>query len=212
MNKGILTSLALIALALTAIVGGTVAWFTDSAGVEPETFTTGTVKIEAGESWAEGYSVDNWNPGDSTEKEITLEVTGSKRAFVRVRIIETWEDAEFTGEENSIACETHARDIENVEWWVDSQKWPGNPAKWQMLTVGDSTYWYYKGMLDPHKGDGPDKITVLSKVCLNFENTDNRYQGATYTLSMEFEAVQVTHDAVKDEWGVTWNGSEWAAE
>ncbi len=209
MNKGILTSLMSIALAFAAIIGGTLAWFTDSAGIEANTFTAGTVKIEADESWEEGFSIDNWNPGDCTDKVITLEVTGSKRVFVRARITETWEDGEDVGGDDSVACETHTRDIENVRWWVGGQEWPGDPPQWQKLTLDGVTYWYYKGMLDPAGVAGPDRITVLSRVCLVLEDTDNSYQGACYTLSMEFDAVQVTHDAVEDEWGVSWNGSEW---
>ncbi len=209
MNKGILTSLMSIALAFAAIIGGTLAWFTDSAGIEANTFTAGTVKIEADESWEEGFSIDNWNPGDCTDKVITLEVTGSKRVFVRLRITEMWEDAEGAGGDDSVACETHTRDIGNVNWWVGGQEWPGTPAQWQMLAVDGVTYWYYKGMLDPAEVEGPDKITVLSRVCLELDGTDNSYQGAEYSLSMEFDAVQVTHDAVESEWGVSWDGSEW---
>lgn len=212
MNRKIWTSLLLIGLALAAIVGGTLAWFTSQATIEPNVFTAGTLEIDANETWAYGEDgLTNWNPGDCTEKEITVEVTGTKRAFIRVQLNEEWKDVDVVGgvDRNGVYNE---RNAPNVNWWIGEDAWPGNPEEWQMITTGtgegEATYWYYKGMFDPNEVDGPKKVTVLSKVCLDGAGTGNEFQGATYTLAMDFEAIQVTNEAVNDAWGVYWDGTD----
>ena len=212
MNKKVWTSLLVIGLAVLAIGGGTLAWFTAQANIEPNLFTAGILEIDADEEWSYGSEgLTNWNPGDCTEKEITVEVTGTKRAFIRVLITETWSLPQEEGEPNVITY--HKRDAANVNWSVDGKAWPGDPEKWQMITSGEGeeavTYWYYKGMFDPDEDDGPKKVTVLSKVCLAGAETGNDYQGATYTLSMNFEAIQVTNEAVNNAWGVYWDDGVW---
>ncbi len=208
MNKKVWTSLLVIGLAVLAIGGGTLAWFTAQANIEPNLFTAGILEIDADEEWSYGSEgLTNWNPGDCTEKEITVEVTGTKRAFIRVLITETWANTE--DEENDGTW--FERNAPNVNWWIGEDEWPGDPEKWQMITTGtgenEETYWYYKGMFDPAEVDGPKEVTVLSKVCLDGAGTGNEYQGATYTLSMNFEAIQVTNEAVNDAWGVYWDGT-----
>lgn len=206
MNRKIFTSLLIIGMALAAMVGGTLAWFTAEAEITPNTFIAGTLEIDANETWDyEDEGLTNWNPGDCTDKEIEIEVTGTKRAFIRVLITESWEGTE-DGLHDVV---TNERDISNVNWWVGDKAWPGDHAEWQMLATADGTYWYYKGMFDPNEDDGPKKVTVLTKVCLAGAETGNEYQGATYTLSMNFEAIQVTHEAVFDVWGVGLVNGSW---
>ena len=216
MDKRVWTSLLVIGLAVLAIGGGTLAWFTAQAFIEPNEFTAGTVKIKTGESWDEEYKVENWNPGDCTDKEITVEVTGSKRAYLRVHISERWVLQDEGSELNGV---WYNREVPNVDWKVCREEggeqvccdWPND--EWQMLKIGEGDnskeYFFYNGMLDPDDPEGPKKITVISKVCLNGEETGNNYQGATYTLKMEFEAVQVTHEAVFSEWGVGFVEGSW---
>ncbi len=217
MNKKVWTSLLVIGLAVLAIGGGTLAWFTAQAFIEPNEFTAGTVKIEAGESWGEEYKVENWNPGDCTDREITVEVTGSKRAFLRVHINEKWVLQDKESELNDV---WYDRGAPNVDWKIckdfEGEKicvnWP-NDDEWQMLKTGigeqSKEHFYYKGMLDPNGVEGPKKITVISKVCLDGADTGNEYQGATYSLCMEFKAIQVTHEAAFAEWGVGYVKGTW---
>lgn len=216
MNRKIWTSLLLIGLALAAIVGGTLAWFTSQATIEPNVFTAGRLEIDANETWEYGEDgLTNWNPGDCTEKEITVEVTGTKRAFIRVQLNEEWEGVDEVNGVNKNGV-YNERNAPNVNWWICDEAgencvaWPN--GKWQMITTGtgedEATYWYYKGMFDPKEAAGPQKVTVLSKVCLDGAGTGNEFQGATYTLAMDFEAIQVTNEAVNDAWGVYWDGTD----
>ncbi len=210
MNKRILISLLTICLAVASIAGGTLAWFTAEAEIDPNTFTAGILEIDAKEDWAFGEEgLTNWNPGDCTDKEITIKVTGTKRAFVRAMITETWTG---TDGNESINGTWHGRNAPNVNWWVcdeDGESCDAWPAgDWTKIGKGEKEYWYYKGILDPGE-NGPNEVTVLSRVCLAGKETGNAYQGAIYTLGMKFEAIQVTHEAAFEEWGVGFVDNEW---
>ncbi len=206
MNKRIFTSLLTICLAVASIAGGTLAWFTSEAEIAPNTFTAGILEIDAEEDWDFGEEgLTNWNPGDCTDKKVTIKVTGTKRAYVRARITETW-----TGTE-SITGIWHERNAPKVGWWIcenqgECVEWPAE--EWTKIGDGENAYWYYNGILDPGE-NGPNEITVLSRVCLAGKETGNAYQGATYTLGMKFEAIQVTHEAAFDEWGVGYVNDAW---
>ncbi len=67
MNKRIVTSLFVIALAAALVGGATMAWFTDSAKVEGNSFTAGTVVVNLDGDTTDGsayFEVDNMAPGD----------------------------------------------------------------------------------------------------------------------------------------------------
>ena len=194
MNRKVWMSVLIICLALAAIIGGTLAWFTSTATIGPNVFTAGTLEIEAGESWAEDYEVTNWNPGDCTDKEVKVKITGTKKAFLRMKIDDGW--YEDDGEEGW------------QEWTptadVISMKVNGNTFPTAGWTLIDGWY-YYAGENLPGA-----EITVISKVCLA-GSAGNDFQGKQYRLGFEFEAIQTSHDAAQDEWGVTWNeATGWA--
>ena len=209
MNKRILTSLLTICLAVGSIAGGTLAWFTAEAEIAPNTFTAGILEIDAAETWAYGEAgLTNWNPGDCTDKEITIEVTGTKRAFIRAKITESWTG---TAGNESINNTWYERNVPNVNWWIDVDgsraAWPND--EWTLIGEGEEAYWYYNGIFDPAGAEGPQKVIVLSGVCLAGAETGNEYQGACYTLKMDFEAIQVTHEAVFEQWGVVYYNGAW---
>lgn len=201
MKMRLFSSVLAIMMALAAIGGATLAWFTAEAEIADNVFTAGTLTIEADESWEEGFSVENWNPGDCTEKEITVEVTGTKGLYLRAFITEEWSNTTDLGNGDKDTGPIHTRDIDNINWMIDDGLGtlvPWSNGEWQMLTVGGETYWYYTGgRLEPE-----DIVIFLSEVCLDGPLTGNEYQGATYTLGIRFEAIQTTNHAEKFEWDV----------
>jgi alternate signal-mediated exported protein len=211
MNRKILTSLIVIVLAIAAITGGTLAWFTDQTSTTSNTFTAGTVKIRADESANFTAEVTNWNPGDHSEENLDIKNTGTKRLFLRVKITEEWKDTTGVGTDKI----TFARDAANVDWYdnYDDDKtelipW-NNEGKW--VNIGN--YWYYNEILDPT--DPTNSITFLGSVGLKGAETTNAYQGATYSIDLTFDAIQVTHGA-EESWGVKFTPGEgnkgtWAA-
>ncbi|MDO9574873.1 MAG: BsaA family SipW-dependent biofilm matrix protein [Candidatus Contubernalis sp.] len=205
MNRKLLTSMLIIVMAIAAMAGGTLAWFTDTSSTQ-NVFVAGTVEIEADESWDEGFKVEKWNPGDCTDKVITIENTGTKGILLRAKITETW-----TLANNTVYTTTGKRDITNVNWKVGVDSWG---ADWEYVeghnTLADG-YFYYLG----HSPAGSGQIKFLSKVCLAGAGTDNTYQGAEYKIEITFEAIQSSNNASGSAWGINsvydgtvWNG--WA--
>ncbi len=219
-NK-ILFSTLIILVVMAASLGATFAWFTDQSEEIENVFTAGTVSLNAGEEWAYGTGLENWNPGDCTDKEIYLEYTGSKKAFLRMQIEEIWVDTE---DENGDGT-WYDRSVPNVDWKInkgteadpDWQDWNVD-GKWFYHDAdpsdGEGGWWYYDGDYDgvdaelyTHtiggesfkavsglaEGETPDTITIIAQVCLNGPLTGNTYQGAKYTLEVVFQAIQASH-------------------
>ncbi len=97
MKKKIMALCLVVALAVTAITGATLAYFTDTDAKE-NTFTTGNVEIELIENFgdnnpetpekllpATGSAQDNTLENGIT-KEVSVKNTGSEKAYVRVHI------------------------------------------------------------------------------------------------------------------------------
>ena len=211
MDKKILISLGVIVLVLALTIGGTMAWFTDTATIEPNVFTAGTVEIEADEDFNDGFEVTNWNPGDCTEKIITVENTGTKGILVRAEITESWTFKYEVDGNGDFVLDANGDRVELVDpqpiypddpGWEDVVDWDLS-ADW--FYVGDPAfdpkadgYYYYDGML----ASDAAKIEFLTKVCLEGAEAGNKYQGATYTVGVTFEAIQASNNASFDLWGI----------
>lgn len=83
MKKKILAMCLCVAMLAIAIVGGTLAYFTDT-DAETNVFTTGNVAIDL----IEVFDAENAKllPGIDIQKEVTIENTGSESAYVRVHV------------------------------------------------------------------------------------------------------------------------------
>ena len=83
MKKKILAMCLCVAMLAIAIVGGTLAYFTDT-DTETNVFTTGDVAIDL----IEVFDAENAKllPGIDIQKEVTIENTGSESAYVRVHV------------------------------------------------------------------------------------------------------------------------------
>jgi len=105
MKKKIFAICLVVALAATAIIGGTLAYFTDTDAAT-NTFTTGNVKIDLVEKGADGKDFVNDQkllPGSKTENNIAKIVTvanvGTEDAYMW---IEVWVPADLDdGDDNS---------------------------------------------------------------------------------------------------------------
>lgn len=94
MKKKIVALCLCIALAVVAIGGATLAYFTDTKNVT-NTFTVGNVKIKLDEkdiTKTDGSRTENGNaytiyPGATVEKDPTVTNTGENAAYVRVKVV-----------------------------------------------------------------------------------------------------------------------------
>lgn len=176
--------IGILVVSLVALVAvGTWAWFTAQADPVVNTFTAGTVEIEINEHDFE--DIANWNPGDTTEKKISVINKGSKCVYVRVALEPVWAGV-MDEDGNVLTSQPDAGD--NIELNIDEDDWFFN-----------SGYYYYI-----HKLTDTNKETsnLLNSVKLLGDKTDNGYQGATLTITVNADAVQCSNDAVTEEWGI----------
>lgn len=185
MEKKKRSLIIVLALSLVAllVVGGTMAWFTDEEKVD-NSFTAGTVDITIDEN---GFNdVTNWNPGDCNDKEVKIISNGSKCTRVRVSLTPVWGDmvdGEFVADGNL---------------GVDNICFKYGDALGTDWVYNDGWFYYTKGL------EQDDETSLLLKqVCLKGNETGNEYQGKTLRVNVTAEAVQCSHDAYKDAWGIT---------
>ena len=88
MKKKTLAMLLAVCLIATAVIGGSLAYFTDTE-TKTNTFTVGNVKIDLTEpSWdaAGNVDADTVYPGEPLAKDPTVENIGNNPCFVRIKV------------------------------------------------------------------------------------------------------------------------------
>jgi len=144
MKKKILALCLVVVLAVTAVTGATLAYFTDTEGAK-NVMTVGNVAIEQYEKDSEGDDFEDnqkmypiVNDENWIDKIVTVKNTGSEEAYVRTLIAfqmleEKDVEGNVTGYMDPIdAFGTHALDTRQVE---------GLCFKWNSKANGDSLYW-----------------------------------------------------------------------
>ena len=83
MKKKIMAMCLVIAMAATAVIGGTLAYFTDT-DTETNVFTMGNVEIELNEVFPDNQLF----PGEQNalQKEVTVKNTGSEDAYMWIEL------------------------------------------------------------------------------------------------------------------------------
>ena len=130
MKKKILALCLVVALAATAIVGGTLAYFTDN-DAKTNTFTVGNVDITLTEpNWAGSGSQDapEVYPGEALAKDPTVKNTGANPCFVRIKV-------------EGLDCLAPAGNITYRTDYVDGKL----GDNWELNT--DDGYFYYNKVL-----------------------------------------------------------------
>ena len=164
MKKKIMTLSLVVALAATAVIGGTLAYFTDTVE-KTNVLTVGNVDIDLTEpGWEETGKVDAEDayPGEALAKDPTVKNIGANPCFVRVKV--DWDDT--IGE------------MEYRTNYVPDALGEG----WTEYTDG---YFYYTHVLDVNETTDAlfDQIVVPTE--LTNDNTD-----AQYNVVVSAEAVQ----------------------
>ena len=178
MKRSIPIGLLVVSLVALFVLGGTLAWFTADAKV-PNEFTTGTVDIVIDEDLDD--DPNDWAPGITKKKEVSVKNLGSLPVFVRVQLTPVW--GSMDDEENF--HEDEELSIDNVIFNVNTEDW-----------VKSGDWYYYKGVLEP-KSETP---LLLSEVTLD-SSTGNDYQDKTLTIYVNAEAVQAAPiDAALQAW------------
>ncbi len=137
MDKRIFTSVLIILMALAAMGGATLAWFTSEATIGENVFTAGTIVIDADEDFdSSSYTAthNNWNPGDEDKKQITIDVKGSKNIYLRAKIDEEWTglgqyaDTDDNDDRNlrDRTIQVNGEDITVYDYYIERWSWFNN--------------------------------------------------------------------------------------
>jgi predicted ribosomally synthesized peptide with SipW-like signal peptide len=238
MKKRWILSVLIVVLAVAAVGGATMAWFTDQSEPVDNVFTAGTVIITATETEVSDQSVlDNMNPGDCVEKEFTIINEGTKGIHLRAKFTAKWvlghnsptgaDLSDWLTNYNVTLEMINATDGSNWQFIAydpndeiyDATEYEG---EWIVTTDEDGTteiwysaYYFLKGDVDgTFEESVPSDRTVQFrvKVCFDGELTDNDYQGALFTLSTVFDSIQRSNDASVDAWGVKYVNGQWVVQ
>lgn len=198
----------LIALALVAFIGtvlGTVAYYTNTATFS-NIFKTKPYSTEVTEHFE---SPEDWTPGTTTDKTITVKNTGEVDVAVRVKFEGSWQSAKGTALDGKVNGSEEAAILNFAEGIVE-----GTNENWEKKEDG---YYYYKKTLAPQ---GTTE-TLLESVTFNKNapasescstssdegahtstttctSDGTGYDGATYTLKVTIETIQA--DAKDEVW------------
>ena len=189
-RKLLLLSVMVICIAIAAV--GTLAFFNTDA-IAHNVITTGGVDIELHE-YADAEKTQPFEdlsgvmPGMTVTKIAEVENTGASAAWVRVKV----EKAIKLAKE----IEGFTPDTALVALNINTEKWEHE---------GD--YFYYKEALQPNEITAP----IFTSVTFN-KTMGNEYQGATATVDIVAQAVQVDNNGktVMDAQG--WPASETGVE
>lgn len=167
MKKKLIT-LSTITL-MILIVGVSLAWFLSSESKANE-FNFGTIKVEVLEP---GFSDITDAEVGSYQKNIKVNSLGSKRTYVRVRLVPEWS-------ENSLPTSNVQLNLASNSDWVYSDG-----------------YYYFKYYLTENQ----ETSLLLNSITIT--SLTPEYSGKTLTIKAVAEAAQITHEAWKDIFGIS---------
>lgn len=198
MKKKILAMCLCVAMLAIAIVGGTLAYFTDT-DAETNVFTTGNVAIDL----IEVFDAENAKlmPGIDIQKEVTVQNTGSETAYVRVHVafpaILDSGTPELAAYKNTLHWNFTKESVQEGQWSQLQNKdqvgpnanypnWPGNGGTYNTYTteVDGIAYNVYVITYETALAAGETTQTpAINKVYLDAAVTNEQMTGIIDELS-----------------------------
>ncbi|MBP5633375.1 BspA family leucine-rich repeat surface protein [Candidatus Saccharibacteria bacterium] len=193
-NKKTLLFGGILFLAVAAL-GVTIAYNHDSSTLANE-FRLGAYEVTTSEVFV---SPNNWQPGDETEKTLTVSNNSDEDIMVRVKYKGVWRNAADT---RNLPPEKDGVELAQIVLQ--------NQSDWELKGDG---YYYYKNALAPNSATSslfqkvvlnPDANFGVDNVCTSTstgtvcEKPANIYEGAKYHLKITAESVQA--DAADEAW------------
>ena len=180
-----LTTIALIAIVLTFIGQGTLAYYS-TIGKATNVVTSGDVQFKIHEMTDQGTEFPREGvyivPGDIVSKKVSIESDCNHPFYLRVKMVYGVNSQELTAE--------------------DCFKLNINEEYWQLY----DGWYYFKGVVEP----GQTTPDVFSHVEMVGAKIDNSYIGKTLTLTVKAQAVQSENNPITD--GNTYTASGWPKE
>ena len=192
MKKKSLVLISSVMLVALLIAGGTMAWFTAEADPVENNFTAGTVVLELNEN--NNYApIENWNPGDTTEKPTNFVYKGTKKALVRAKVSMVWLDEE--GKRTNLSTDNVTLTHDKAWTSVQADGWLYYKY---VFDINDPEY----STMDPENPE-LDAAALTQEVKFDGPSSGNEYQGKKLKITYEAQAVQASNGAYKDVWGIT---------
>ena len=177
--------IALVAIALTFLTQGTLAYYS-TVGKATNVVTSGNIQFIIHEMTDQGKEFPKEGvyivPGDIVSKKVSIESDCEHPFYLRVKMVYGIDSQELTAED----C---------FKLNIDEEHWE----------LYDGWY-YYKGIVN----SGETTPNVFSHVEIVGSKVDNSYIGKTLTLTVKAQAVQSENNPISD--GNTYTASGWPAE
>lgn len=185
MGKKKIIGLCLAVGLMVGVVGGSLAWFTDSASVTNSFATQGNgtnesngIKIE--EDFNEELA-GKVLPGTEINKDAKVVNTATYKQLIRVKFEKVWKNAEG----KNLNLDFIELNYQNLTEENTANKW----------IKGTDGYFYYNGVVDA----SGETAYLLDSVKLS-DKADNDYKDAEYDVIVHAEGIQAANGAVSDAW------------
>ena len=190
--------LAVLSISLFTFLGGTLAYFTTSTTFK-NVFNTAKYETQIIEDFV---SPDDWTPGTTTKKEITVTNKGTIDMAVRASYEEKWVDA--NGNELSLTdAEGNVASIINFNsgWTKDADGYYyyGSKDSLTALTPNTTSNSFISGVTF-----NSNIVATLTKAesadgkTITYTSSGNGYDDAKYTLTVRIDTVQ--YDQANNVW------------
>lgn len=185
MGKKKIIGLCLAVGLMVGVVGGSLAWFTDSDSVTNSFATQGNgIDKENGIKIEEKFDKDLAGkvlPGTDVNKDVKVVNTASYDQLIRVKFDKKWTD----GNSKGLDFEAIELKYKNLTESAETNKW----------IEGTDGYFYYNGVVKPNVATEYllDSVKLSSKA-------DRRYEGVGYDVIVHAEGIQAANGAVSDAW------------
>ena len=190
-NKIKITFILFSTLLLIGIVGFTIAYFSDNYTFD-NLFTSAIYQTTATETFT---SPENWMPGDTTPKTVSVTNTGNIPVKVRISLSEHWESHNgdtLSGYQNNE--KVALINLDNTDEWTKQGR-----------------FYYYNDELGPNETTSSflqsvtfnpnvlgDIVCVENGAKRTCTSTGEGYDNATYTLTLHIETIQA--DMADEVW------------
>lgn len=190
--------LAFLGISTFTILGGTLAYFTTSTTFK-NIFNTAKYETQIVEDFV---SPDNWTPGTTTKKEITVTNKGTIDMAVRASYTEKWIDGDgnelsLSDENNNVAAIINF----NSDWKKDDDGYYyyGSKENLTNLTPKETSTSFISGVTF-----NENIVATLTKTesedgnTITYTSSGNGYDNAKYTLTVRIDTIQ--YDQAKNVW------------
>lgn len=224
MGKKKIIGLCLAVGLMVGVVGGSLAWFTDSDSVTNSFATEGNgpgqsngIKIEED---FDKTTAGSMLPGTTATKAVQVRNKATYDQYIRVKLTKVWKDSE--GKEikdnkawvkgNKVYAEkqTDSEEIELKDDFIQldfgknlgtkAGQWTDKTNDTAELTKG---YYYYNGIVGDGRVEAKELTNKLLESVTLSKDATNVYKNVKFDVVVEADGIQSENGAAQEAWGYT---------